>query len=215
MNSRKYAFNIQATLLVICVCFFCMSFKANSQGDAGQLRDKDGNSYTIKIMPDDKKWMTTNLNVNIPGSYEYKNAEQKTRQYGRLYVWQSALEACKLLGEGWRLPTNEEWQEMAKWYGGVVDDSPDSGKAAYQALIDGGKAAFNAVYGGRRDATDGNYSRVGDHGFYWTATENDTGHAWLYNFGKNGKMLNRHQDGQKHMALSVRCISDIGNKKGS
>jgi len=197
--------------IAIVICFFCINHEVNGQERSDTLRDRDGNSYTIKIMPDNKKWMTANLKINIPGSYGYENAEQKREQYGRLYTWRSAQEGCKLLGEGWRLPTNEEWQKMAKWYGGVYDDSEDGGKAAYQALINGGNAAFNAVYGGRRDSADGSYSRVDAHGFYWTATESDTANAWLYNFGKNGKILNHHQDGQKQMALSVRCIRDIRN----
>jgi uncharacterized protein (TIGR02145 family) len=212
MNNMMYGVNIQAMLLAIVICFFCISYEANGQEQTGTLRDRDGNIYTIKIMPDNKTWMTSNLNINIPGSYGYENAEQKSDQYGRLYTWKSAQEGCKLLGEVWRLPTNEEWQKMAKWYGGVRGDSDDEGKAAYQALINGGNAAFNAVYGGSRDSADGSYARVDAHGFYWTATESDVANAWFYNFGKNGKILNRHQDGQKDMAISVRCIKDIGNE---
>jgi len=212
MNNMKYGVNIQATLQAIVICFFCINFDVNGQEQTGTLRDRDGNLYTIKIMPDNKTWMTSNLNINIPGSYGYENAEQKSNQYGRLYTWKSAQEGCKLLGEAWRLPTNEEWQKMAKWYGGVRADSDDDGKAAYQALINGGNAAFNAVYGGLRDSADGSYARVDAHGFYWTATESDVANAWFYNFGKNGKILNRHQDGQKHMAISVRCIKDIGKE---
>ncbi|HTE10842.1 MAG TPA: FISUMP domain-containing protein [Chitinophagaceae bacterium] len=213
MNSIRYGVGIQATLLANVICFFCINYEANGQSPTGELHDRDGNIYSIKTMPDNKKWMTANLNINIPGSYGYENAAQKNDQYGRLYTWKPALEGCKLLGEGWRLPTNEEWQKMAKCYGGVRDDSEDGGKAAYQALVKGGNAAFNAVYGGGLDAADGSYARVDAHGFYWTATESDTAKAWLYNFGKNGKILNRHPDGEKHMAISVRCIMDTGNVK--
>ena len=213
MNNMKYGVNIQAMLLAIVICFSCINYEANGQEQTGTLRDRDGNIYTIKIMPDNKTWMTSNLNINIPGSYGYENAEQKSNQYGRLYTWKSAQEGCKLLGEVWRLPTNEEWQKMAKWYGGVRGDSDDGGKAAYQALINGGNAAFNAVYGGSRDSADGSYARVDAHGFYWTATESDVANAWFYNFGKNGKILNRHQDGQKHMAISVRCVRNIDKSK--
>ena len=213
MNSMKYSINIHLILLAIAMCFFCIHYEANSQEQSSTLQDRDDNIYTIKILPDNKQWMTNNLNINIPGSYGYENAEQKSNQYGRLYTWKSAQEGCKLLGEGWHLPTNEEWQKMAKWYGGVRDDSDDGGKAAYLALINGGNTAFNAVYGGCRDSADGSYTRVDAHGFYWTATESDSANAWLYNFGKNGKILNRHHDGQKHMAISVRCIRDIGNLK--
>jgi len=177
------------------------------------MMDSDGNKYSIKKMLDNNCWMTTNLKLNIPDSYCYDNADDNCEQYGRLYTWKAAQNGCALLGEGWRLPTNEEWQKMAKWYGGVRGDSDDDGKAAYQALINGGNAAFNAIYGGSRDSADGSYARVDAHGFYWTATESDVANAWFYNFGKNGKILNRHQDGQKHMAISVRCVRNIDKSK--
>jgi uncharacterized protein (TIGR02145 family) len=53
---------------------------------------------------------------------------------------------------------------------------------------------------------DGHYERLEAHGFYWTASENDAASAWFYNFGQGARALNRHRDGQKHMAASVRCV---------
>lgn len=208
----KQSVNIPTRLLAIAVYLVCIHITANGQEQTAALRDRDGNSYTFKIMPDNKKWMTANLRINIPASYGYDSAAQN-KQYGRLYTWASAQEGCKLLGQGWRLPTNEEWKQMAKWYGGVRDDAADGGKAAYEALINGGKAAFNAVYGGGFDPVGSSYARVDAHGFYWTSTETDTANAWFYNFGRNGKILNRHQDGQKNWAISARCINDTGNGK--
>jgi hypothetical protein len=38
--------------------------------------------------------------------------------------------------------------------------------------------------------------------------ESDPVSAWLYNFGKGGQSLNRHSDGKKQMALSVRCVRE-------
>jgi uncharacterized protein (TIGR02145 family) len=52
------------------------------------------------------------------------------------------------LGDGWRLPTNDEWQRMAKSYGGIREDSDDSGKAEYEALLAAGGSGFNALLGG-------------------------------------------------------------------
>jgi hypothetical protein len=34
-----------------------------------------------------------------------------------------------------RLPTDDEWRQMAQHYGGVGNDSPDKGKAAYSPSI--------------------------------------------------------------------------------
>ena len=39
---------------------------------------------------------------------------------------------------------------MAKHYGGIRDDSDDSGKAAYKALLIGGGSGFDALLGGGR-----------------------------------------------------------------
>jgi len=158
-------------------------------------------------MPDGRLWMTENLYVAVDPSYCYDNAEENCRRYGRLYTWESAQRACRTLGDGWRLPANEEWAQMAKPYGGVRDDSADGGKSAYVALIAGGGSGFDAVYGGGRDPK-GEYARLEAHGFYWTASESSPTSAWIYNVGKNGQILNRHQNLEKQWALAVRCVKE-------
>jgi len=157
-------------------------------------------------MRDGKLWLTGNLNIEIPDSYCYADTEANCRRYGRLYTWESSKRACTALGDGWRLPTNDEWQRLAKYYGGVRGDSDDDGRAAFAALINGGGSGFNAVFGGGRD-TVGQYARLEAHGFYWTASESDGATAWFYNFGQ-AKFLNRHPDGEKKRAFAVRCIKE-------
>ena len=161
-----------------------------------------------KRMPDGRQWTTQNLNVTTAHSYCYDNSAQNCALYGRLYTWESAQQACRALGGGWRLPTNEEWRALANHYGGLRQESADLGKAAYTALIRGGSSGFDAVYGGGRTDKSHEYQRIGDHGFYWSATESGPDHAWLYNFGKGGQSLNRHEDGEKLWAVSARCVKD-------
>jgi uncharacterized protein (TIGR02145 family) len=165
-------------------------------------------NHPYRRMPDGRNWITENLSVDVvnPGSYCYDSDRETCLRYGRLYTWQTALEGCQSLGRGWRLPTNEDWRRLAKSVGGVRGDSTDQGAAAYLALVIGGRSGFNAVFGGGR-TPEGQYERVGAHGFYWTATESDNDHAWFYNFG-GMKILNRHGDGEKTGALSVRCVRD-------
>jgi uncharacterized protein (TIGR02145 family) len=181
-------------------------FHYGAFAQANTVKDSDGNLYTVKKMPDGKVWMTENLKIKIPGTYCYDNNDANCVKYGRLYTWKVAQDACKLLGEGWRLPTNEDWEMLGKQYGGVRTDSND-GKAAYQALMPGGKAGFNLQFAGGRnvDSIPG-YARQDAHGFYWTATEVDNKYAWMYNFGINGKLMNRHNDSEKGEAYAVRCI---------
>ena len=161
-----------------------------------------------KRMLDGKQWTTENLNAATEPSYCYDNSAQNCRQYGRLYTWASAQQACRALGGGWRLPTNEEWRRLGSHYGGIRQESADLGKAAYTALIAGGSSGFNAVYGGGRTDKSGEYLRIEAHGFYWSATESSPDRAWFYNFGKGGQSFGRHEDGEKLRAFSVRCVKE-------
>jgi hypothetical protein len=61
------------------------------------------------------------------------------------------------------------------------------------------------MLGGSR-SPDAQYERLEAHGFYWTASETASATGPFYNFGRQG--LSRHQQGQKQMAVSVRCIKE-------
>ena len=166
-----------------------------------------GPTHTSKRMADGKQWSTQNLNVKTVPSYCYEDAELNCQRYGRLYTWESARRGCQSLGEGWRLPTDDEWRQLAKGYGGVSEDADDKGKAAYKALLAGGSSGFNALLGGGR-SDDGQYARLEAHGFYWTASESDPANALFYNFGHGGRALHRQSAGEKQSAFSVRCVRD-------
>ena len=160
-----------------------------------------------KRMADGKLWTTRNLNIENAWSYCYEDTERNCRQYGRLYTWESARRGCQSLGDGWRLPTDDEWRQMAKKYGGVSADSDEGGKAAYKALLIGGESGFNAVLGGGR-GEDGQYARLEAHGFYWSTSETEPGSACFYNFGRGGLALHRQASGEKQRAFSVRCVRE-------
>lgn len=166
-----------------------------------------GTRPSSKRMADGKYWTTHNLDVNSMPSYCYEDADLNCRRYGRLYTWESARQVCQSLGDGWRLPTDDEWRRMAKEYGGVSEDSNDRGKAAYKALLEGGSSGFNALLGGGR-SNDGQYARLEAHGFYWTASESDPASGWFYNFGRGTQALHRQNGGEKQRAFSVRCVRE-------
>jgi uncharacterized protein (TIGR02145 family) len=189
--------------LVMAFCSVSVSLERLSAQD----QKVSGTIYSPKRMADGKQWMTRNLDVNTVPSYCYEDAELNCRQYGRLYTWVSARRACQSLGDGWRLPTDDEWRQMAKHYGGVSADSDDKGKTAYKALMAGGNSGFNAVLGGGRSG-DGQYARLDAHGFYWTASETDPATACYYNFGRGGQALHHQSEGEKESAFSIRCIKE-------
>lgn len=174
---------------------------------SAQDRKPAGTPFPSRLMADGKHWTTRNLNVKTEPSYCYDDTEVNCRRYGRLYTWESARRVCESLGEGWRLPTNDDWRQLAEQYGGLLEESQERGKPTFKALIMGGSSGFNVVLSGGRDL-DGRYARLNAHGFYWTATESSAATAWLYNFGKGMQALNRHSDGEKQRAFSVRCVRE-------
>lgn len=184
---------------------FGLVLGVRSMPRSGDDQTVAGATVAAKRMADGKEWTTANLTVATPSSYCYDDSEANCRRYGRLYTWESAQRGCQSLGDGWRLPTDDEWRQLAKRYGGLGNDSADEGKASYTALESGGTSGFNAVLGGNR-SVDGRYDRLEAHGVYWTASENDQNTAPFYNFGKGSQALYRQPQGQKPMAISARCI---------
>ncbi len=136
-------------------------------------------------MKDGKVWMTENLNINVPGCYCYNDNPKYCAEYGRLYTWEAAKEACALLGDGWRLPTDEEWKDLGMAYGGYYDlpNSKDIGdpQSAYHALLEGGSSGFAAQLGGLR-GPNGNFYDEGNYGYYWSSTPLGSSTAWRYYF---------------------------------
>jgi uncharacterized protein (TIGR02145 family) len=185
-----------------------LSFALNSPGSLCAQDSKGSPTLSsVRRMADGKRWTTLNLNVNAVPSYCYEDSDANCVRYGRLYTWDSARRACESLGREWRLPTDDEWRQLARQYGGVSEDSQDRGKRAYMALLTGGTTGFDALLGGGR-SPDGKYARGQAHGFYWTASENDAANAVFYNFAQGSQGLHRQSGGEIDRAFSVRCVSE-------
>ena len=83
------------------------SCASHSQPGAG-LADR---SHSSLRMPDGNEWLTENLNLATAASYCFDDREANCQRYGRLYTWQSAHEACRLLRGGltlYRQPDGEK-----------------------------------------------------------------------------------------------------------
>jgi len=157
-------------------------------------------------MPDGKRWMLTNLNVESPASYCYADEPANCERYGRLYTWAAAQEVCASLGAAWRVPSMEDWKKLAQTYGGLFGDGPDNGKTAFRELLVGGRSGLEMSLGGGRQNNE--YGRLEAHGFYWSTTEESPTSARLLNLGKNSGAVYDQNGGEKKSAYSVRCVAD-------
>lgn len=95
----------------------------------------DGNQYpTIEI--GDKIWIARDLYLKIDDSWIKDNNEVLYKK-NRLYTWKSANNACLKIGEGWRLPSEKDWKELAAIAGGYIynfDDRVGDPALAYDKL---------------------------------------------------------------------------------
>jgi uncharacterized protein (TIGR02145 family) len=212
-HSTQNFFSALAVLVALLVLTGSCSSARKSQGirtsviidSDSVLTDKQGNSYLLKRMSDNLLWMTNNLKLKTENSFCYDNNEINCEQFGRLYTWEAAMEVCTLLGDGWRLPTNAEWQQLAEFYVSGANDSVERRKMSYRSLLQGGDVGFNAILGGaRRSSLE--FARIQAHGFYWTATSVDSTTACFENFAKGSQSLYHQRDGEKSSAFSVRCV---------
>jgi uncharacterized protein (TIGR02145 family) len=161
---------------------------------------RDGQIYKT-ILVGTQTWLAANLNHAVVDSWWYGDDPVNGRRYGRLYTWEAAQHACP---DGWHIPTDSEWKELARNFGGYRDMDegyPGTGmkigrpQAAFESLIVGGESGFGACLGGYRSSA-GQFLKLSNTGLYWTATDyqySDLGNfeplypreiktAWIYYF---------------------------------
>ncbi|MCB0571271.1 MAG: caspase family protein [Phaeodactylibacter sp.] len=151
-------------------------------------------------------WMAQNLGFQAQGLC-YNRQDTLCRQYGRLYTWDEALQACP---EGWRLPTDDDWWALAALYGKAFsysrNRSADAGKAAFQKLMDVGDSGFHASLGGL--LSNSKFSELGQSGYYWSSIrDNSSGEILVYVFNANEGALSRVTD-NRAKAFSCRCVKE-------
>jgi len=173
--------------------------------------ERDGNQYRfVKI--GNLYWCTENLRYlpevsqdeseDEPRYYVYgyegddvdeaKNTN-KYSQYGALYNWPAAMEACP---PGTRLPTDEEWKELVSHYGGDT--------VAGNILK---TEEFNTLMGGYR-RTDNSFGFFGWNAYFWSSSESSSTAAWVrcLDYSDTGVYRDAFNKGY---GFSVRCVINI------
>ncbi|MEM9680317.1 MAG: FISUMP domain-containing protein, partial [Bacteroidota bacterium] len=111
-------------------CFLsCSSNDDDSNTETSDITDIDGNIYrTVQI--GDQIWMAENLKVtrdmngNAIASFTPNNNPDLIDVYGRLYNWESALNACP---RGWRLPNSDDWFLLLSHIDPNINNPSDAG----------------------------------------------------------------------------------------
>jgi uncharacterized protein (TIGR02145 family) len=179
-----------------------------------------------------KTWMAENLNYQpqAGNSWCYNDSASYCDKYGRLYDWETALAVCPA---GWRLPSRLDWDGLgqavggerrfyedyydlsylgARWYGaGKALKAKTGWEETEQTAVGTDDYGFSALPGVSRykppKESGFRFFYDGDIGFWWTATEFDSGGAYYQYVGGTGN--NVHESGvPKTDGYSVRCVQN-------
>ncbi len=181
----------------------------------------------------DQEWMVANLNVSHfrngdpipeaktkqewlqagkqqqPAWCYYENDSQHGKTYGKLYNWYAVNDPRGLAPAGWRIPSNQDWAELADRFGGIRQ----AGRRLKAAEGWGGrgngtnKSGFTGLPGGIR-SDGGDFVDGGVYGYWWSSTElNDSYAYYHYLYCQSGKWF-RYVNYFKSSGFSVRCLRD-------
>jgi uncharacterized protein (TIGR02145 family) len=209
----------------------------NNTGETGTITDsRDGKTYkTVKI--GEQWWMAENLAYLpsvVPSStgsrkkpyyyvYGYEGTSVSAAiltpnydTYGVLYNWPAALNACP---SGWHLPTDDEWKQMEMAIGMSQSEADDAG---WRGTNEGTKLKATSGWSDNRNGTDdygfsvlpggyrystGNFTTIGSHGYWWSATEGSASYAWFRYLNYSTTTIYRLYY-TKEYGFSVRCVRD-------
>ncbi|MCD4698648.1 MAG: hypothetical protein K8S16_20655 [Bacteroidales bacterium] len=211
------------------------------------ITDIDGNSYNT-VLIGSQCWMKENLktttyrngttipNVTDPDEWDaltsgayvwFDNDISWKDKYGALYNWYTTVDSSGLCPDGWHVPTEDEWDALTDYFGGMGPPHGNELKSCRQVDSSlGGECntsehprwnsnssnygtdnyGFSGLPGGYR-YTYGPFYPIGHYGYWWTSTENSSNTA-------EGRILQYSESlvsslyGSKPLGSSVRCLRD-------
>lgn len=151
-----------------------------------------------RVKINNQVWMTKNLNVsnyrNGDEIYHARTAEDWKRAgeqgigawcyydnaaglgaiYGKLYNWYAVNDPRGLAPRGWRVPSDDDWQELEDFYGEKNGGAflKSTGTSLWKEPNEGANnlSGFSALPGGYR-FSNGTFTNMGSNAYWWSSTE--------------------------------------------
>ena len=173
----------------------------------GSLKDsRDGQTYKTVVIGS-QTWMAENLNYKTSDSYCYKDSATSCDEYGRLYAWTAAINACP---GGWHLPMMIEWETLI----GAVGDPATAGKMlkstnGWNGFGNGtDDYAFSALPAGKWDSFVNLYGSRYHEANFWSSTEYKDFRALFVRLDSEFDYADLGYFTSKEHGFSVRCVKD-------
>ena len=190
---------------------------------------RDGKHYYFSEIGD-LFWFSSNLNWEGSGR-PYKNISALSHIYGRLYSWQEATATTGDNGicpPGWRVPTNQDWENLAKYLNGGVSlpfDDPWRGlgsKITVEAKLNGANMwkyspnnnkenlfHWNALPGGNATGILSSFININYYGIWWSSTQADASNAHYRYIYFDSSDFSYNIANKTYFGASVRCVREV------
>jgi uncharacterized protein (TIGR02145 family) len=209
---KKNQFRIKYSRVFI---FFLMIFSGNT------LLSQNNQTISPTVTIGSQKWMAENLDVDtfrngekIPeaktneqweAAYKsqkaawcyYNNNPDNGKRFGRLYNWYAVNDSRGLAPDGMHIPSHIEWQTLVINLGGE--------SVAFSKMKS--STGFSALPGGERYYLDCSFLKMGEIGFWWSSTKQDSYNAWYHALHFGYSQVGTDNGGM-NTGFSVRCVID-------
>jgi len=173
--------------------------------------DKFLNGDPIPEAKTNEEWEKAGLNKQPAWCY-YNNNPDNGNRYGKLYNWYAVNDPRGLAPKGWKIPSDEDWSHLTDFLGGESvagkkmkftnfwsDNFDESGNGTNESGFSGIPGGFRHGYGA--------FCHLGDGGYWWSSSNDDTNGAWLRYIEYCHDDTYRDNFGQL-IGHSVRCLRD-------
>jgi uncharacterized protein (TIGR02145 family) len=231
LNSEGMVVQLMSLRMYIIILGFLMIGCNGSELDKPVDKSEPLSVSTVQI--GDQIWMAENLSLRhyqngdsiafaetaedliryghaAVGAWMYPNGDSTlVEEYGLLYNWFAVTDERGIYHEGWHVPSDEDWQQLAEYLG--VDSAGTQLKVTEYWKDDGGgsnSSGFAALPAGFRHI-DGKYEGYGIYGSWWTSTilEEDSYFVLFRGVGNYYDHIYRDRT-SKYLGMSLRMIKN-------
>jgi len=155
----------------------------------------------------DEEWVKAGDNKQPAWCY-YENDPANGAKYGKLYNWYAVSDSRGLAPVGYHVPSDAEWEKLVDYLGG--EGKAGDKMKSKQGWAEDGNGTNSSGFSGLPGGTRYNYGAfiyIGEYGYWWSFTENNTNDAWncylSFNYGDVSRNNLNKEEG-----FSVRCLRD-------
>jgi len=169
-------------------------------------RYNDGTPIT-KIS-DNSTW----ISIITPAFCWYNNLVENKNLIGAHYNWY-AVNTKLLCPTGWHVPSDNEWQVLTDYLGGLEiagAKMKEAGFVHWEVPNSGAtnSSGFTAIPAGQRRGIEGTFTGLGLYDSWWSSTEYNIYKAWYRSVATINTNVWRSSGALKQTGTSIRCIKD-------